>query len=65
MYNIVYARVTQNTEIKALLRAIGSLYIYEDSPYDSLWGVGPDGQGENLLGKAYMEVRDALLEEPK
>ena len=65
MYNIVYAKVTQNPEIKELLLNLRGFYIYEDSPYDSLWGVGPDGQGENLLGKAYMEVRDTLLEEQK
>lgn len=65
MYNIVYAKVTQNPEIKELLLTLRGVYIYEDSPYDSVWGVGPDGQGENLLGKVYMEVRDALLEEQK
>lgn len=63
MYEIIYAKVTQDPYIKELLLNLKDMYIYEDSPYDNLWGVGLDGQGENLLGRVYMEVRDKLLEE--
>lgn len=37
--------------------------IYEDSPYDLIWGTGvkgSDGPGQNLLGKILMEVRSSI-----
>jgi predicted NAD-dependent protein-ADP-ribosyltransferase YbiA (DUF1768 family) len=38
----------------------GDRLIYEDSPYDTLWGTGAlksVGKGQNLLGKLLMKVR--------
>jgi ribA/ribD-fused uncharacterized protein len=38
--------------------------IYEDSPYDKVWGTGVKGAvgtGKNLLGKALMQVRKELI----
>ena len=44
--------------------------LYEASPYDRIWGIGyekkaaqqidPERFGENLLGKALMQVRSEL-----
>lgn len=34
--------------------------IVQDSPYDSFWGIGPDGKGENNLGKALVKLRTEL-----
>ena len=51
------AKYQQNEELKNKLLNTGNAYLYEDSPFDSLWGVGKDGSGKNLLGKVLMEVR--------
>lgn len=64
----------QNPELRERLLADKGKYIVEASPYDRVWGVGlaPDDlqvydsdnwRGENLLGKAIMEVRQDLIEE--
>jgi len=58
MLTINIAKYSQNEELKNKLLNTGVAYIYEDSPFDYLWGVGKDGSGKNLLGKVLMEVRD-------
>jgi predicted NAD-dependent protein-ADP-ribosyltransferase YbiA (DUF1768 family) len=42
--------------------ATGDEEIIENSPIDSYWGCGADGQGKNMLGKILMETRDILRE---
>lgn len=44
---------------KKLLQTSGHT-IYEDSPYDSYWGIGKDGSGENHLGKLWSKLRAEL-----
>jgi N-glycosidase YbiA len=49
--------------LKDKLISTGESDIYEDSPYDHVWGTGRRGSignGQNLLGKALMQVRDEL-----
>ncbi|OAQ81364.1 hypothetical protein VFPBJ_03948 [Purpureocillium lilacinum] len=57
--------------LREMLLATGEREIVEASPYDSIWGIGfterdAEGMrehwGENLLGKALMEVRSELRE---
>jgi ribA/ribD-fused uncharacterized protein len=46
-----------------LLLSTGDAQIFEDSPYDKIWGTGVRGAvgtGMNLLGKALMQVREEL-----
>ena len=57
-------------ELKSILLETGDRIIVEASPYDRIWGVGlsesdsdlytGNWRGQNLLGKALMEVRDKL-----
>lgn len=58
-------RVKFSTEpLKSLLLDTKDALIYEDSPYDVIWGTGVRGgvgTGKNLLGKAIMQVRDEML----
>lgn len=58
-------RVKFSTEpLKSLLLDTKDAVIYEDSPYDMVWGTGVRGgvgKGRNLLGKAIMQVRDEML----
>jgi ribA/ribD-fused uncharacterized protein len=57
-----WAKYSQNAELAALLVATGTAEIVEDSPFDSYWGSGSDGQGLNWAGRVLMEVRQALIE---
>ena len=46
----------------ALLRSTGDAEVEEDSPHDAVWGVGPNGDGTNLLGKTFMALREEMNE---
>lgn len=57
--------------LRNMLLATGTCEIVEASPYDKIWGIGfkaadadksRNHWGLNLLGKALMDVRDALKE---
>lgn len=60
--------IFEDPELKEILLATGDRIIVEASPYDRIWGVGlseedddlytGNWKGQNLLGKALMEVRD-------
>jgi predicted NAD-dependent protein-ADP-ribosyltransferase YbiA (DUF1768 family) len=39
----------------------GKRNIIENSPVDSFWGCGPDGNGQNMIGKIWMETRNAII----
>ncbi len=75
-YNVVVqgnrAKFSQNDDLGLILKNTGSKIIVEASPYDKRWGIGlgennPDiydqskWKGENLLGKAIMQVRGELF----
>jgi predicted NAD-dependent protein-ADP-ribosyltransferase YbiA (DUF1768 family) len=47
---------------KCLLET-GDREIIENSPVDSYWGIGPDGRGENMVGKILMRLRKELKNE--
>jgi ribA/ribD-fused uncharacterized protein len=48
--------------IKQRLIDSGEEELAEDSPKDWIWGLGADGTGQNLLGKAWMEIRQEIQE---
>ena len=60
-------KFSQNPSIKRILLKTNTKNLYEASPYDKIWGIGYDAKnalnvdeskyGENLLGKALMELR--------
>lgn len=56
------AKVGQHSYIKNWLLETGAETIAEASPTDYVWGIGADGTGQNLLGKAWMWVRNELLQ---
>lgn len=62
MLDTIRLKVAQYEFIKEKLLETGDEEIAEDSPYDAIWGLGPDGKGQNLLGKAWMQVRKELRE---
>ena len=71
MYLINYEKYFQNTRLKNILLNTGDKMIIEANPKDTRWGVGLSAeddrvldesqwQGENLLGKVLMQVRQEL-----
>lgn len=59
MEEILRAKAAQHEKIRRILKESGTKTIVENSPIDSFWGAGPDGKGENALGKLWMKVRDS------
>ena len=73
MYDAVYAKFSQNEDLKKLLlsKDFECKGFVEGSPFDEIWGVkidwrNPDideecnWQGQNLLGKVLDKVREEL-----
>ncbi|MBR9702662.1 NADAR family protein [Candidatus Woesearchaeota archaeon] len=60
MRKVILAKFTQNTDLTDILLSTGSEVLVEDSPTDAYWGCGPDGDGENKLGRILMEVRSVI-----
>lgn len=60
MRKVILAKFTQHPELTDKLLATGNAVLVEDSPIDAYWGVGPDGAGENKLGRILMEARSVI-----
>lgn len=63
MLELILAKTLQHLDVQDELRTTGDRHIYEDSPTDDIWGWrhGPSYNGNNLLGRCWMQVRDMLL----
>jgi ribA/ribD-fused uncharacterized protein len=57
----LYAKFTQNGDLKKKLLSTDDSLLIEDSPRDSYWGIGKDGNGENKLGILLTKVRNNLI----
>ena len=68
MVDILLCKFSQNPKLLKLLLDTGDCMICEASPVDNIWGIGSDNvnfiKGENLLGKALMETREILKNNP-
>lgn len=64
MLRAIRAKFGQNANLAEMLLATGDAEIVEDSKYDSYWGIGRDGTGNNTLGKILMLVRGELRQDP-
>lgn len=69
MKEVLSAKFGQNNYLRKLLIATGNIELVEASPTDRVWGIGRSvadakqglsWRGENLLGKALMDVRSEL-----
>lgn len=58
MESILRAKHAQHPYVQRKLLETEPAEIVEDSPTDSFWGRGPDGKGENHLGRLWMKLRD-------
>lgn len=54
------AKFNTHENLKRRLLETGNAILIEDSPYDSYWGVGRNGDGKNRLGYLLMQLRDEL-----
>ena len=71
MVDVCFEKFSQNVDLQLLLISTGDKILVEASPHDKIWGVGlhwkddkildeANWDGQNLLGKALMEVRKII-----
>ena len=60
MEEILRAKTEQHEDVQETLRKTGSRKIIENSPVDSFWGIGAEGNGKNVVGEIWMKIRDPL-----
>ena len=60
MERILKAKAEQHEDVREALHRTGNRTIVENSPVDDFWGIGPNGKGENMVGKILMKIRDSL-----
>jgi ribA/ribD-fused uncharacterized protein len=63
MREILRLKVSQHEYVRRKLLATGNRELVEDSWRDDFWGWGPNRDGQNMLGKLWMEVRAELHSE--
>lgn len=63
MRNILRAKVAQHEYVRRKLLSTGDRILVEDSWRDDYWGWGPNRDGQNMLGKLWMEIRAELREQ--
>lgn len=60
MRKVIRNKVLQHEYVRRKLLATGDRELIEDSWRDDFWGWGPNRDGQNMLGKLWMELRDDL-----
>ena len=55
---LLEAKAAQHEDVREALHRTGDRNIIENSPVDDYWGIGPNQDGENMLGKLWMRVRE-------
>ncbi len=61
MKEILSAKVEQHPYVRKKLIESGDKELIEDSWRDAYWGWGPNKDGENHLGKLWMEIREEFI----
>lgn len=60
MRRILHAKADQHEYVRRKLLGTGDRELVENSWRDDFWGWGPNRDGQNMLGKLWMEVRAEL-----
>ncbi len=60
MEEILRAKNNQHEDVRDALKRTGDRTIVENSPVDDFWGIGPNKDGQNMLGNLWMKIRDRL-----
>jgi len=58
MYKILQEKVAQHPYVRRKLLETGTRTLIEDSWRDGFWGWGEKKDGQNMLGKLWMEIRN-------
>lgn len=61
MRRILRAKVEQHEYVRRKLLQTGTRELVENSWRDDFWGWGPNRDGQNMLGKLWMEIRAELV----
>jgi ribA/ribD-fused uncharacterized protein len=61
MYEIIYAKTVQNSDVLFCLLSTVGKNIFEINERDDYWGLGKSGQGINMLGIIIMTIRNQLI----
>lgn len=64
MEEFLRCKLEQNPYVKEKLLMTKNYTICEDSPKDEFWGIGPNRNGRNELGKLWMKLRAELQSKP-
>lgn len=59
----IYAKFSQQQQLKRLLLLTGNHPLVQIKPTDGFWGSGKAGEGRNMQGVLLMKVRDRLRQE--
>ncbi|PIQ68342.1 MAG: hypothetical protein COV91_04665 [Candidatus Taylorbacteria bacterium CG11_big_fil_rev_8_21_14_0_20_46_11] len=62
MEEILRAKLAEHETVRETLIRSGNRTIVENSPTDSFWGCGPNGDGKNMMGVLWMKIRKDNLE---
>lgn len=62
MEELLRAKAAQHEDVRDCLRKTGKRQIIENHPVDCFWGCGPDGKGENIMGRLWMRIREEVDE---
>lgn len=60
MLRVITLKAYQHETVVKTLQSTGNALLVEKSWKDSYWGSGPNGDGLNMLGKLWMQVRAEL-----
>ncbi len=60
MRRALFAKFTQNKDLRELLLATGDCTLHENSMVDYYWGIGETNDGLSMLGKLLMALREEL-----
>lgn len=63
MWKALQAKFERHQAARELLLASGDRILIEDSPHDTVWGIGWNHSGDNLLGRLLMELRAGFRNE--
>lgn len=64
MRTIIRTKADQHEYVRRKLLETGDRPLIEGSWRDDYWGIGPNGDGQNMLGKLWMELRANLRKQP-
>lgn len=58
MEEVLTAKAQQHKDVRDILVKTGTREIIDNSPVDGFWGIGADKNGQNIIGKIWMKIRD-------